>query len=185
MQNAPLAFFWNVPDYSRSFLIIPVDSRYCRLFLFFLDYSDYSHNSDYCLTMLTTCWNWNFCMVVLPLTGAVAEVSNCDDIPHAQKVVCFPPHDAAIQDAPPESSSKNVIDFCDHCNYCDNCDYCKYVRLFRLLHLCNLNNHNNHNNWNNLNNQNKPLSSCHFFFGWLWIIQIIQTIARIAIIVIV
>ena len=41
-------------------------------------------------------------MLVFPLTGAVAEVSNGDDIPHAQKVLCFPPHDAAIQDAPPQ-----------------------------------------------------------------------------------
>ena len=40
-------------------------------------------------------------MLVLPLTGAVAEVSDGDDIPHAQEVVCLPPHDAAIQDAPP------------------------------------------------------------------------------------
>ena len=40
-------------------------------------------------------------MFVLPLTGAVAEVSNSDNIPCAQKVLCFPPHDAEIQDAPP------------------------------------------------------------------------------------
>ena len=40
-------------------------------------------------------------MLVLPLTGAVAEVSDGDDIPHEQEVVCKPPHDAGIQDAPP------------------------------------------------------------------------------------
>ena len=40
-------------------------------------------------------------MLVLPLTGAVAELSNGDDIPHAQEVVSLPQHDAAIQDAPP------------------------------------------------------------------------------------
>ena len=40
-------------------------------------------------------------VLVLPLTGSVAEVSNGDDIPHAQEVLCFPPHDAEIQDAPP------------------------------------------------------------------------------------
>ena len=105
--------FWTIPDNSISFLIIPDYScrlqghhysDYCRLFLFFLDYPDYSHYShysNYCLTMLTTCQNQNYRMLVLPLTDAVAEVSNGDDIPHAQKVLCFPPHDAAKQDAPP------------------------------------------------------------------------------------
>ena len=48
-------------------------------------------------------------MLVLPLTGAVAEVSDGDDMPHAQEVACFPPHDAAIHDAPPPASMLWII----------------------------------------------------------------------------
>ena len=48
-------------------------------------------------------------MLVLPLTCAVAEVSDRDDIPHAQEVVCLPPHDAAMQDAPPPARMLWII----------------------------------------------------------------------------
>ena len=156
-------FFWIIADDSWLFLIIPdysyllqghYYSDYCRLFHSFYYYSDNSHYSDYCLTMLTKCRNWNYCMLVLPLTGAFAEVSDGDDIPHAQEVLQGPLLPPTWCCNTRRSSSKNVMDYCDHCNYCDNCDYCKYVILFRLLHLCNLKNRNNHNNWNNLNNQN-------------------------------
>ena len=78
VQNAPLIFFWIIPDYSWFFLILPdysyrlqghYYSDYCRLFLFFFDYSNYSH---YYQTMLTTYQHWNYCMLVLPLTGATS-----------------------------------------------------------------------------------------------------------------
>ena len=71
-------------------------------------------------------------MLVLPLTCAVAELSDGDDIPHAQEVVSLPPHDAAIQDAPPPARMLWIIaiiaiiahiwiigilqDYSDYCN---------------------------------------------------------------------
>ena len=48
-------------------------------------------------------------MLVLPLTGAVAEVSDGDEIPHAQEVVCIPQHDAGIQDTPPPARMLWII----------------------------------------------------------------------------
>ena len=48
-------------------------------------------------------------MLVLPLTGAVAEVSDGDDRTHANEVVCLPPHDAGIQEAPPPARMLWII----------------------------------------------------------------------------
>ena len=95
--------FLIIPDYSWLFLstpgtllfrllqIIPILSWLFWLFALFRLLPNYADHMS----------KLKNCMLVFPLTGAVAAVSNGDYIPHAQKVLCFPPHDAAIQDAPP------------------------------------------------------------------------------------
>ena len=48
-------------------------------------------------------------MLVFPLTCAVAEVPDEDDIPHAQEVLSLPPHDTAIPNAPPPASRQRAV----------------------------------------------------------------------------
>ena len=48
-------------------------------------------------------------MLVFPLTCAVAEVPDEDDIPHAQKVLFLPPHDTAIPDDPPPARRQRAV----------------------------------------------------------------------------
>jgi len=48
-------------------------------------------------------------MLVLPLTCAVPEVPDEDDIPHAQEILSLPPHDTAIPDAPPPASRQRAV----------------------------------------------------------------------------
>ena len=48
-------------------------------------------------------------MLVFPLTCAVAEVPDEDDIPHAQEVLSLNPHDTAIPDAPPPASRQRAV----------------------------------------------------------------------------
>ena len=55
------------------------------------------------LKLLYACLATNWCCC------AVAEVSDEEDIPHAQEVVSLPPHDAAIQDAPPPARMLWII----------------------------------------------------------------------------
>ena len=178
--------FQIIPDYSWLFLSTPGTSLFqllqivpilCWLFWLFAlfqllpNYADHMSKLKLLYACLAT--NWCCCRSVQR-----RRHTTCTESPLLPPTWC-------CNTGRSSSTSKNVMDFCYHYNFCDSCNYCKYVKKFRLLHLCNLNNRNNHNNWNNLNNQNKPLSSCHFFSDRLWIIQIIPTIARIAIIVIV
>ena len=94
MQIVPLIFFGLfliIPDYSWLFQIIPVDSRDITI----PTIADYSYS--FLIILIMRIFSiiaklWNYCMLVFPLIGAVAEVSDSlrDYIPHAQEVVCLP-----------------------------------------------------------------------------------------------
>ena len=183
-------FFWIIPDYSWLFLIIPIDSRDTS-FPIIADYSISVLIIQIIRIIPIIAKLWKYSMLVFPLTCAVAEVPDEDDIPHAQEVLSLPPQNTAIPDAHPPAWLKRLcmmmlfysLDYCDHCNDSVYCDYWNYQKLFRLLQSTILNNRNNLNTSNNPINLNNPLASCHYFSSTIWIIQIIQTILRIAIIV--
>ena len=126
-----------IPYYSWLFLIIPdysyrfqghYYSDYCRLFLFFLDYSDNSQYSDYCQTMklLYACLTTNLWCCRCAWRGQHTTT-------HRKS---FPyPH------APSPAWFKRLyttmlfysLDYCDYCNYSVHCDYWNSLGLFRLL----------------------------------------------------